>query len=245
MALYGGFAGTETSSADRNPAANVTILTGDLAKDDPHVNGVTVSADLISGDNSLRVVKAPSGCGLTTVLDGFTITAGDNNSDNGGGMSIESSSPTVTNCAFSGNRTSERGGGVATSLSGAVFEDCRFSGNSATYGGGMYGKGSDLTLRRCAFLENYASDSGGGIALVDGSAAAVSDCTFTGNTADNCGGGLFNTEASNPTVTDCMFSGNAAFVGGGMFNENSDPTVTNCTFSGNDADAGGGSGGGM
>ena len=81
----------------------------------------------------------------------------------------------------------------------------------------MYGKGSDLTLRRCAFLENYASDSGGGIALFDGSAAAVSDCTFTGNTADY-GGGMYN-DGSDPTVTNCTFSGNMAPCdGGGMYN---------------------------
>ncbi len=214
VAVYGGFAGTETSSADRDPAANVTVLTGDLANDDTHdMNGVTTRTVDIDGENSACVVTAASGCGPTTVLDGFTVTAGDN-SNNGGGMSLENSSPTVKNCTFSGNRTSDKGGGVATSNSNAVFEDCRFSGNSST-------------------------GNGGGMTLENGSHIALSDCTFTGNTADHNGGGMSNID-SYPTVSGCTFSGNAAphGNGGGMHNENSSPIVTNCTFSGNSANAG-------
>ena len=246
VAVYGGFAGTETSSVDRDAAVNLTVLTGDLNDDDTNkVNGVTTSALDINGTNSTCVVTTSPGCGPATVLDGFTITAGDN-PNSGGGMSLENSSPTVTNCAFSGNGTSDRGGGIATSSSNAVFEDCRFSGNiAAEYGGGMYGKGGASTLRRCTFSGNNASQNGGGMALVDGSASAVSDCTFTGNTGDKGGGGMY-INSSSPAVKNCTFSANTAsgvYGGGGMLNYSSSPAVTNCTFSGNVA--ANSSGGGM
>ena len=240
VAVYGGFAGTEAASADRSPTANVTVLTGDLANDDEgKINGVTVSADQIKGTNSLCVVTTNPGCGMTTILDGFTITAG-KNTDNGGGMDITESDLIVTNCAFSGN-SAPNGGGIATSESDPVIEDCRFSGNkAASHGGGMFDKGGSSTLRRCTFSGNTAN-RGGGMALTDGSLTALSDCTFTGNASVE-GGGMYN-DGSAPTVTNCAFAGNTSNTsesgGGGMCNKNSSPTVTNCAFSGNSAIAGG------
>ena len=78
-ALYGGFAGTETSPNQRNWQTNETILTGDIG---------TLGDN---SDNSYHVVTA----GMTweaPILDGFTITGGnaDEVLDNdGGGMYIE------------------------------------------------------------------------------------------------------------------------------------------------------------
>jgi len=198
VALYGGFAGTETSSADRNPAANLTVLTGDLTNNDNgKVNGVTVSADQIQGTNSACVVTTNPGCGPTTVLDGFTVTAGDNTHD-GGGMYTEDS-PTVTNCAFSGNRTSENGGGVCTYGSGshAVIADCAFSGNSAEIGGGMRNvKGSSPTVTNCVFSGNSAAYEGGAMSNAENSAPVVANCTFSGNATYSDkgigGGGMCN-----------------------------------------------------
>jgi parallel beta-helix repeat protein len=247
VALYGGFAGTETSSADRDPAANLTVLTGDLANDDTgKVNGVTVSADQIQGTNSDCVVTTSPGCGAATVLDGFTVTAGDNATGNGGGMYIEGGSPTATNCAFSGNYASN-GGGVATTSGGnAVIANCVFSGNSGGEGGGMYNvKNSTPTVTNCAFTGNFASFSGGGMANYDKSNAVVTDCAFSGNTVQNSlGGGMYNNDSS-PTVTNCTFSGNsglgATSYGSGMYNDDgSSPTVTNSTFSGNSSKQRGG-----
>ena len=136
VAIYGGFAGNETSSADRNPTANVTVLTGDLANDDTHdINGVTVNAANIIGDNSLCVVVG-NGVTAATVLDGFTITAGKNAT--GGGMFNNNSSPIVENCAFSGN-AAENGGGMYNTNSDPTVTNCGFSGNAATkWGGGMF-----------------------------------------------------------------------------------------------------------
>jgi len=68
VALYGGFAGTETARDQRNPAANDTILSGDIG----------TPGD--KSDNSYHVVTG-SGTNSSAVLDGFTATAGNANGD--------------------------------------------------------------------------------------------------------------------------------------------------------------------
>ena len=108
VAVYGGFAGTETLLSERNPAANVTILSGDIDSNDTNTDGnnIAETAADIQGDNAYHVVTG-SGTDATAVLDGFTITAGQANGaaphNTGGGMYSSSSSPTLTNVTFSGN----------------------------------------------------------------------------------------------------------------------------------------------
>ena len=86
MAVYGGFAGTETARSQRNPAANVTILSGDIDNNDSQTPIITDSHVTGNTTNSYHVVTGATGA----TLDGFTITAGNANgtspNDSGGGM---------------------------------------------------------------------------------------------------------------------------------------------------------------
>ena len=108
-------------------------------------------------------------------------------------MDNDSSSPTVTNCMFSGNAAVDDGGGMWNAASSPTVSLCTFNGNTAGYGGGMGNTGS---------------------------APTVSQCTFSGNTAGQYGGGLCNFSSSSPSLTNCVFAGNtAAFYGGGMYND--------------------------
>ena len=130
VAIYGGFNGTETLLSQRNWVTNVTILSGDIG---------TVGDN---SDNSYHVIfNNNNGLNSTAVLDGFTITGGKTSGsfgDFGGGMANKSSSPTVSNCIFSGN-TSLAGGGMANDASSPAVSNCTFSGNSASsQGGGMF-----------------------------------------------------------------------------------------------------------
>jgi len=142
----------------------------------------------------VSVVTCDSGEGSGTVLDGFTITGGtgdpsvpDDEGTAGGGMVNVDSSPTVTNCTF--------------------------SGNSASFGGGMANwPGSDPTVISCTFSGNSALD-GGGMYNTDGSSPIVTNCTFSENTADDDGGGMYNVETYYPHtylpyVANCTFCGN-------------------------------------
>jgi parallel beta-helix repeat protein len=190
-----------------------------------------------------------------SLIEGFTLQNGIGDVY-GGGMYNSSSSPAVTNCAFSGNSAhgpvgpwdvdGGSGGGMYNNPSSSpVVTSCIFSGNAAVYGGGMYNSSSSSPeVTNCTFSGNAASSIGGGM-YNSTSSPAVTNCTFSGNAASYAGGGMYNASSSGPEVTNCTFSGNAASYsggfgsrggyGGGMYNSTSSPAVTNCTFSGNAA----------
>jgi hypothetical protein len=169
--------------------------------------------------------------GSGSVVWGFTIINGYSPIYiGGGGMYIGFfSSPTVSNCTFSGNSTGGYGGGMRNYyFSNPTIRDCTFIGNSSEAGGGgMYNYHySNPTVTNCTFTGNSAYIYGGGMNNIYYSHPTVTNCTFTGNSTDWWSGGMYNWD-SNPTVIHCTFSGNSASYGGGMYNWRSDPTTIN------------------
>ncbi|MCL4487580.1 MAG: Ig-like domain repeat protein [Chloroflexi bacterium] len=240
VALYGGFAGTETLLNQRDWATNETILSGDLKGDD---SGDVTATNPTRSDNSYHVVTG-SGTDITAVLDGFTVTGGNANgaslpNDAGGGMDNMTGSPTLTNLTFSGN-SAVAGGGMYNNGSSPTLTNVTFTSNSATYGGGMIGfSNSNPTLTNVTFSSNSAVLNGGGM-YNRSSSPTLANVTFSGNSA-NSGGGMIGFSNSNPTLTNVTFSSNSAVLnGGGMYNDGSSPKVTNVTFSGNSANNYGG-----
>jgi hypothetical protein len=246
VALYGGFVGCETSCDQRDWTTYETILSGDI--------GTPL-------DSSSYHVVTTSYIDATAILDGFTITAGnanahpddpDPNNKNGGGMLNNHSSPTVTNCTFSGNHTRFDGGGMYNWYSDPNVINCIFSGNEANTGGGMFNHKSSPTVTGCMFSRNsrncgmfnfessptlvdciFRENRRSGIANYL-SSPALTNCKFNSNSTDNAGGGMYN-YGSSPTLTNCIFRGNSAnYFGGGMYNfDESSPTLVNCTFTEN------------
>ncbi|HJR80936.1 MAG TPA: choice-of-anchor Q domain-containing protein [Anaerolineales bacterium] len=242
VAIYGGFAGTETLLSERDWEINLTILSGDLNGDDV---GFTNNSE-----NSYHVLTG-GGTDSTAMLDGFTITAGYANGAllvhrRGGGMYNDGGSPTLTNLTFSGNSvsgpsTSDGGGGMYNyNNSTPILTNITFSGNSAPSGSGMFNSGSSPMLTNITFSGNSASNGGGGMFNVV-SDPTLKNVTFSGNSAAN-GGGMYN-GTSNPSLINVSFSENSVSShGGGIYNFNSDPILTNMTSTGNSAS---GRGGGM
>lgn len=208
--LYGGFAGTETLLSERNPAANVTTLSGDL--------------DGAGGTDDAYHVLVTIGRTSACVVDGFTIRGGraDVQSDftitalsinilrtYGGGMHNSSSSnPTVNNCAFLDNMAGSGAGMYNGNCSPAV-SNCVFSGNDGGFGGGMYYIGSNAVVSNCLFVSNTAN-IGGGMYIV-GSTLAISSCTFRANAVYNfaLGGGIYmGSGTTGGTITNCILYGN-------------------------------------
>ncbi|NLE56732.1 MAG: hypothetical protein GX616_00110 [Planctomycetes bacterium] len=238
VAYYGGFAGGETQRDQRDPAANVTILSGDLAQDD--------GPDFANnGENSFHVVTGTY-VDDTAVLDGFTITAGNANGgfpfDAGGGMRNDHASPIISNCLFEGN----------AGTWGAAVEDyvdsnpritgCTFLRNRAGLrGGALSNNDSNPVVRDCTFAENHGAEAVGVVFNVVGSVPVFIDCRFIGNTAVQWGGAMQNADQSQVNLINCRFLGNVAGTNGGAIdNYDSTLTLTNCLFSGNRASQSGG-----
>ena len=249
VAIYGGFAGTETALNERvnygAGEANETMLSGDLNGDDVVTGNGSSLSITNNSENCYQVFLNPTFLDNTAVLDGFTITGG--NADNideeyyrGGGMYNGNSSPSISNCTFSGN-TAIDGGGMYNSNSSPSISNCSFSGNTAIDGGGMYnGSTSSPSISDCTFSGNSASSYGGGM-YTNSSSPSINNSAFSGNSANTSGGGMYNKSAS-PSIINCTFSSNSASYGGGMFNyDSSSPIIKNsilwantATNSGND-----------
>jgi hypothetical protein len=219
VALYGGFAGTETLRSQRDWTANATVLSGEIGTLDP-------------ADNSYHVVTGADGA----TLDGFTITAG-YSTGAGGGIFNFLSSPTLANLWISGNRADSAGGGIHNAYSSPTLSNVTVIGNVASLGGGIFSSSSSPTLTDVTVAGNVGN-YGGGIYNQDGSSPTLTNVTISGNSA-GYGGGVYDDDSS-PTLTNVTISGNSAANGGGIYNLSSSPTLTNVTISGNSAAFGGG-----
>jgi len=176
---------------------------------------------IVDGNKTDRCFIFQSGEGRNSVLEGFTITNGDAQGGNGGGIDCTlESGPTITNCIIAGNRAAALGGGIA----------CRGFSHAKITG--------------CTFINNvsegaYEGSQGGGLSCFILSNAIVTDCVFINNESQ-WGGGL-DCSGSYPVITNCVFRGNEAYIGGGaIFCSAADPTITNCTIVDNNAAIGGG-----
>ncbi len=134
----------------------------------------------------------------------------------GGGMyNSDNSNPMVTNCSLIGNTADMAGGGMYNESSSPTVTNCAFSDNSVGFGigdgGGMYNRdSSNPTVANCIFWKNVAM-WGGGICNYINSSPTLTNCTFSNNICSNGGGGIFNSDNSSPTVTNCILWGNAVF----------------------------------
>ncbi len=165
---------------------------------------------------------ADDGAGLAASITGIQVTLegcvfdGNVATKDGGGLLIDSSSPTLVNCEFINNVSADHGGGVyAVDQFGSqmkpVFQSCLFQGNSAILGGGIsavVGNALPLlgpTFIDCQFVGNLADEEGGGLRSA-GADTELSACTFEGNTAP-LGSGVYSVSGGG------ILRGSPVFVG--------------------------------
>jgi len=247
--LYGGFAGTETTRAQRDLTltVNKSTLSGDFNNDDI-ISGVGATLNFANnGENAYHVLISSGDVGLAE-LDGFTIKGGNGSGSNitvnglaisknqGGGMNITSSSPTITNCIFENNN-------VSAGMGGAIF-----------IGVSPNGLAANPVIAKSSFVNNKCSniagqgwgDESGGAMYNAGSGPVISDCLFTGNliTGGRLGGAIANmastAQFNNVTISN-NFSLGTGSGGGGIANISTGAVkLINVVLSGNSADANGG-----
>jgi predicted outer membrane repeat protein len=243
VSLTGGYAGpVQADPNTRNIELYETILSGDLNSDDAEgINSRILLYEPSRTDNSYRVITC-SDIDETTSIDGFTITAGNatgKNYRNGGGMYINFSNLTITNCTFREN-TAYSGGGVYNNYYNPNFINCVFLENIAQdYGGGLNINSGAPVLTDCIFNENISGKNGGGMCNSNTN-AVLTNCIFNWNVAGSDGGGIYS-DGGNPVITNCMFNVNLAdSEGGGICNNNSNSILSNCIFTSNVSETYGG-----
>ena len=101
LAVYGGFAGTETDTAQRDIAAHPSVLSGEIGK----------SGDF---DNCQHVLRT-SGLDASAILDGFTITGGNAGYDNVSVSRLPAPSPPTRRAAACATSPPARRSGTAPS----------------------------------------------------------------------------------------------------------------------------------
>ncbi len=221
VALYGGFAGTETARAQRNPAVHKSLLSGTLS----------------STTSSYHVVTAPSAVQASAILDGFSIEGGKATgaTESLGGGLLVLGSPTIRSCTFASNQA-EYGAAVFVKSGQPVLESLVVKTNFG-YGSCVSVQSPGVvTIRRSTFQGNgnqclYAEA---------GSVLSAEDSTFTGFAA-SWGAAYFGTEAS-ATFTRSTFTSNTAYYNGGsIYSMRGQLTLKDSIFDGNVAwDEGGG-----
>jgi predicted outer membrane repeat protein len=230
VAIYGGCAGFGEPDPDaRDASVYKSVLSGDLNGDDVEVEEPRrLLNEPTRRDNGCHVVTG-SHTDQTAVLDGFIITAGllavvrDDDPRGGAGMRIESGSPTLIDCLFTGN-SAISGAAALLNFNGSepTLMSCTFSGNDSIHGA-MENKKSSPVLSDCKFTRN----SFAGMLNDDGSSPILVNCSFENNGRE----GMVNRYESNPNLTGCTFRNNA---GTGMENSGSSPILIDCAFDKNE-----------
>ncbi|MBZ5639355.1 MAG: right-handed parallel beta-helix repeat-containing protein [Acidobacteriia bacterium] len=249
VALYGGFAGTETSRDQRNLALNVTVLDG-------------TNTGIVFTINSLA--------GPTTRVDGFTIRNGwaTGITNAGGAFHVVGSAPTIANDLVTANTADSFGGAIliagyktTSPVAHAVITRNQIYFNRAGDGGaGISIIGSSPEISYNVISLNYTTGEGGGIGCWTTESAKVCSPTIADNyiyeNGSNFsdigqtlgGGGIYATSdgtdgrpipfaVSAPLIVNNLIGANGAVASGGgivvIDSEIQAATVVNNTVWGN------------
>ncbi|MFM9957368.1 MAG: right-handed parallel beta-helix repeat-containing protein [Phycisphaerales bacterium] len=252
--LLGGFAGNESSEAQRDPVLRVTTLTGDL-----NSNDLPEEETFNKSDNSAHVVRADGAAGSGT-LDGFTVRAGFAEDrlggtvvdrPAGGGLLAVGASPMVRGCRFTDNGAQSEGGGIAAFGGAVLIDGCHFTGNRAWWSGaGVSSRsGAATVVQNCRFTDTTSHGAGArkgwGIAAGDGitspdpnpGSIIVRGCEFSIQTTpfdapDGIGIGVSGGTAR---IERCRFIRcTGAGSGGGVSASNATVEIDRCLFAENE-----------
>jgi len=246
LKVYGGY---NSSTGERDIAANATILDGDIG----------TPGNYADDNHHVLVISGLSATADSVVIDGFTVEHGYGDSattfaynaqniwrHEGGGIEIWNNANkkiAIRNCTQIDNHAVNGGGMEVIFSDSVIVSNCSFLNDSIVqYGGGLYNYSAQKTfISGCNFLGNVTPGSGGGVYSV-GSSPVITNSIFTDNTAGQSGGGI-NTESSATTaITNCSFIRDSALAGGGVFDNNSSSIITNDIFNNNIAASFGGGG---
>jgi len=129
----------------------------------------------------------------------------------GGSTDVDLLSLTLTN-GFS----AIVGGAIYASSIGTLdIQDTTINDSAASHGGGVFGRGTDVTLTNSLVTGNSAGYFGGGVYVRLSSTLAVTNSTIHGNTSNGKGGGI-SASSSSVTLVNSTVTGNQADADGSV-----------------------------
>lgn len=198
VAIYGGFAGTETNFNERRWEHNLTVLTGN-------------NESVVKNDFS-----AATPLNATAVLDGFCITGGA--ASYGSGIYNKYASATFVHLLITANgRPFFLGGGMYNDQSSPTLTNVSIVNNNIGDGdgAGMYNKdGSSPVLTNVLISKNVGAN-GSGIYNTNGSSPILTNVSIVDNEASNNGGAMVN-DAANPIIRNSIIYNNTS----GIYDDN-------------------------
>ncbi|MDO4479384.1 MAG: InlB B-repeat-containing protein [Lachnospiraceae bacterium] len=195
LSVANGIAGGDSSEAVDTDKTTLTV------------KNVTVDGSNLSAEAPAVFVDQ----GTTLLMNNSVVQNNVNSSwfNAGGGIAVEGGATVVLNGCIIKNNESSDGGGLHAEDSDATYKN--------------RGKKINLTLNSCQFLNNKASQYGGGVAVESVADINITDCVFDSNTAKRNGGGLFFDDCYNEKdgttlvrITDTTICRNTAEYGGGI-----------------------------
>ena len=214
LAIYGGFAGTETTLAERAKGTNPWDFTNET---------------IIDGNNAVAIFGS-SGGNRKAIYDGLTLTKAVNSGNNGGAIltRCNDGANAIRNCKFISNTAGQ--GGAVFMWGGSEISDSYFYGNSGTtHGGGIFinnSAGGSANVSNCLFDSNTTVGQGGAIRSQSPSISTIDNCIFKNNSADNNGSAAYialTATANTTTISNCLMYNNTTkgalyLIGGTLYN---------------------------
>ncbi len=218
ISIYGGFTGAESSPSERCDTNVLTILSGDLDRNDltnslGFIQNIVTNTSAIVGKNSYHVLYWASSSGAVCELDGLYFSSGHGKNPGtcplnigdgaidqdlqGGGICAKGNGHLILrNCMILGNL-------AGTGREGHYFYN-KTTGGTGGYGGGIYSE-AVLDLTNCTVSGNQAGFGGNG-------GAVYSSYRAGSGGSGGKGGGIY--AVSKLTIKNSSVTWNAGGTGG-------------------------------
>ena len=184
---------------------------------------------IIDGGHANSVVTFNTGEGRKSVLHGFTIQNGSSSLD-GGGISVNNASPTITGNIVTHNQACNGGAGIAVEFSSALVQGNVVSNNvqtgctGGTGGAGINvgGAGSAQIIGNTIQNNTWGAGDGGGITLFAAGSPTLRNNIIRGNVATGVspaaqGGGIWIVNDSDAVIVQNLIYNNTAGQGSGIY----------------------------